>query len=102
MCFRASQVSISRNGQNFSGPHAGVGQFSSGEVGPTLNYFGLHHMWCNLIGPHLASLLEPLTICHFEIEGTGNTAPRKILSSTLWNLHYILSGFIVFYLVYMF
>ena len=59
-----------------SGPHAGVGQFSSGEVGPTLNYFGLHHMWSNLIGPHLASLLEPLTICHFEVEGTGNTAPR--------------------------
>ena len=89
-------------GEGILGPHAGVGQFSSREVGPTLNYFGLHHIWCNLIGPHLASLLEPLTICHFEIEGTGNTAPRKILSSTLWNLHYILSGFIVFYIVYMF
>ena len=52
----------------YSGPHAGVGQFSSGEVGPTLNYFGTHHRWSNLIGPHLASLFQPLIICHLEVE----------------------------------
>ena len=51
-----------------SGPHAGVGQFSSGEVGSTLNYFGTHHRWSNLIGPHLASLFQPLIICHLEVE----------------------------------
>ena len=86
---------------NISGPHAGVGQFSSGEVGPTLNYFGTHHMWSNVIGPHLASLFQPLIICHFEVERHWQHSTKKILSSTFGTSPYF-KWFYVILLVYIY
>ena len=41
-------------------PRVDVGQFSSEEIGATLNYFGFHYTWSKLIDHSLATLCEPL------------------------------------------